>query len=69
MCLVSSEKANDILMACWNNELVTILLKPVNFRQLIRVHMLTSNVPLKHTEGDAALGGGSKVQKESGNIS
>lgn len=56
-------------MACWNNELVTILLKNIKFRQLMQVHMLTSNLPLKHTEGDAALEGSSKLQKLSGNIS
>ena len=69
MCLVNSEKANDILIACWKNELVAILLKPVNFTQLIQVHMLTSNLPLKHVEGRAALEGSSKLRKVSGDIS
>ena len=68
MCLVSSEKVKDILFACWNNELVTILLKPIGFRQLIQVHMLTSNFPLKHVEGGAALEDSSKLQKVSGDI-
>lgn len=47
---MSGEQANDILMACWNNELVIILLKPIHFRQVIQVHMLTSNLPLNHIE-------------------
>lgn len=66
---MSSEKANGILIACWNNELVTILFKPINFRQLIQVHMLTNNLPLKHVEGGAALEGSSKLRKVSGDIS
>lgn len=66
---MSREKANDILIACWNNELVTILLEVICFRQLTQVHMLNSNLPLKHVEGGASLEGISKLQKVSEDIS
>ena len=58
---MSSEKANEILLACWNDDLVTTLLKPINFRQLFQVHMLPSNLPLQYAEGDTALEGSSKL--------
>lgn len=65
---MSSEKANDILIACWNNELVTTLLEFTLFRQLTQVHMFSS-LPLKHVEGGASLEGSSKLQKVSEDIS
>lgn len=58
---MSSEKANEILLACWNDDLVTTLLKPINFRQLFQVRMLPSNLPLQYAEGGTALEGSSKL--------
>lgn len=57
------------LIACWNNELVTILLKRINFRQLMQVRMLTSNLLPKHVEEGAGLDGNSELWKVSGDIS